>query len=253
MEPILATDLDAPPVDPHWQPPRLGIIHFLMWPLAAVVFLNIELASNALQTSAIVHHWAYRGLMATHGALSAAGVVGLAVILRSWLYRRLRGRLQPGHWILIASVPATLFIQTAWLLLMVWIGQPYGETFGRGISLLYVLASMYSATILMLALASTPDGWCWRGFFAWLILTGLLGSFSNAALQIFRLSHYSTLYTCVQWFSGPLTLVAVIVVAAIDLRRRRDWLHWLGVAFVGGHAGLGLVWQVVIPILARRQ
>ena len=110
-----ATDFTAPvepPVAPisaepeYIQPPRLGIIHLLAWTaVAAVLFkVNAALLLLAKGNSAVVApDVPVQAIGIADFTLMAAGIVGLAVLVRAWL-RRQPARLAPGHWILICTV-----------------------------------------------------------------------------------------------------------------------------------------------------
>jgi hypothetical protein len=224
----------APPADPHWQPPRLGIIHFLAWPLAAAFLFCAASARADLEWSWMKDLKLFRCLSTYECILMAAGVVGLAVIVRQALLGQIRGRLQPGHWLVLVVVPARISLGIAMLIVLLCTqsSSPWGYR------IYYPMCSaayyLYCLAILLVAARRNQDRPRWRVFFRVLALLTLLCVVTDHALryiappidQLFlaRWSH--------QFISGPLILIAASWVAITDRHVRRDWLHFLGLGLI---------------------
>ena len=136
------------PADDHIQPPRLSILHLLLWTtVAAVLFkFNMAVAAVVLRAMAGMHgkmvatSIVNRVIAPTRVIMYAAGLVGLGILIVSKIRGR-RGRLQPGHWMLAveASLYAGVRVPEVALLLtsMVHQGARFDSSPGTCISLGY--------------------------------------------------------------------------------------------------------------------
>jgi len=117
--PQLAGESPLAPGSPfaeYYRPPRLGIIHLLAWTAATAVLLKFSMAMEMLGDRGIastspeldIAVQAYRFM---YSAAHAAGIVGSGVLLLARI-RRLPGRFQPGHWLVLVETLGALL----WLL-----------------------------------------------------------------------------------------------------------------------------------------
>ena len=121
-----------------------------------------------------------------------------------------------------------------------------------------VLGSLYRSVIYFVASRRTKDGWWWKALFLGLAAIAALSSLFWGLMLIceaYRLPlswrpFGPALY--VMQFSAPIfSVLAFLVVVLADLKNRRDWLHWLGVTFLGGGAALLVAWPVVVMLFLR--
>jgi hypothetical protein len=270
------TDADLPnpidaeplPADDHYQPPRLSILHLLLWTTVAAVLFKFNMAVTAVITGVIAGMGGRvfatsivnRAIAPTYVIMYAAGFVGLGVLVASRIRGR-PGRLQPGHWMLVVVVPlyaATRIPDIALVLthliqqgtpsrLPFWYMQPAWAPL--------VVPGLCRAALYSWASIRTIDGRRWRALFVCLAILAAIMALGYALLWsiFFRLTP-GMIRFLILGLPIPvnavvcLTLLAVILV---DLRVPRDWLHWLGIALVGGGAALELlrgVCQVYFPI-----
>lgn len=226
-----------------YLPPRLGIIHLLSWITVTAVFLKVssamrlfETAPNPAARTANVG-FGYQAPAFIQLAMTAAGVVGLSVLVRGWL-RHKRGQLAPGHWVLIAFfIPDLAMIA---LLLVYYIITRLHEGFLNNSQLL-ILAQMavflLRAAIFVGGARRVREKLGWTITFHLLaiinaglgILTGIsvLVLFKGRSISSPGIVHVTMLLPVIV---GIITSLILGFVAAIDLlRSRRDWLHWLGI------------------------
>ena len=106
----------GPALPEHYEPPRLSILHMLIWMTVAAVLFKLQVAIEATDQG---HSLFRRGVFfqayqAANVILDAAAYVGMGVLCMS-MVRGLRGRLQPGHWILAGEAPPHLFMLIAYV------------------------------------------------------------------------------------------------------------------------------------------
>ncbi len=189
----------------------------------------------------------YRATAPAYVILYAAGFVGLGILVVSRIRGR-RGRLQPGHWMLVVEaslyaapahsrhriaadehdpagrpVPTPVLVHVfTWIPLLaaclcraalVFLGKPSDDR------------RPAMEGVICLSRRSWPSSWPYGRL--------CLGSSSlGAGLECFGWSH------AFQSPSTPFSALTLLVVILLDVRVPRDWLHWLGIAAVGGGAAL---------------
>jgi hypothetical protein len=266
-EPILAEVASGSPFGPaapavdYLEPPRLGIIHLLAWTAAAAVFLSISSAVLRADSDFLSHLNAagrifHRAIIAANGLLHGAALVGAVVVVRARLRQRSR-RLQPGHWLLIVGTAAALVRMVVWALLaliehLTRLDDDNGMgAMGLGIVLAFGVPLMtYGAGYWLATLVGKAP-------LRWKVLFGFLGTMSLlralGCLAVLTPMGFYVLGFVFNSFWAILMGVFFAVVFVIDLaaRGRRDWLHWLGVAFLGFVLLLELGWQVGMMIAQR--
>jgi limonene-1,2-epoxide hydrolase len=203
----------APPE--HFQPPPLRILHLLIWTAVAAALFKANMDT--------AYHPIHRQIRDVGNIIIlAGGIVGFTVLVRS-MFRGLNGRLQPGHWLLIVAVPV-MVINTIgsrvlmtneserWTLLAQWC--------------VVWLTGVYCVALYSVAMWRTKDGWRWNVLFMFLVLLALAKVVELVLVNIwidmvFEIANYS------------IVCLGLLAVVLADLRVRRDWLHWLGMAVLG--------------------
>ncbi|MGO8690847.1 MAG: hypothetical protein ACLQLG_14590 [Thermoguttaceae bacterium] len=248
------------PADDHIQPPRLSILHLLLWTtVAAVLFkFNMAVAAVVLRAMAGMHgkmvatSIVNRVIAPTRVIMYAAGLVGLGILIVSKIRGR-RGRLQPGHWMLAveASLYAGVRVPEVALLLtsMVHQGAPFRfqswYMYFTWIPL--VAACLCRAGFYFWASHRTTDGRRWTALFACLAVLAVIVALWPAVPWVLVTGGRFGMLRLVARLPIPVNAVlcsTLLVVILLDVRVPRDWLHWLGIALVGGGAALELLRSV---------
>ncbi len=245
------------PAEPeYYQPPRLGIIHFLAWTAVTAVFFKVDAAWRLMATGPILELFGnlfYRVVWLIGLTLMAAGIVGLAVLVRGQ-FRRQPGRFAPGHWILIGMMIPEVFLcvlNKVWYFLYM---LDEGPTYTNMFVLVYLLCALTEVGCVVFFVAGArrireKRGWKWG-----LCLIAVVHA-SNALLFLFAATslvwHTSGMFTfaMITGISGivqMLTLLVLVIVALMDLLRvRRDWLHCLGVGLYIGTSVVQFCYVIV--------
>jgi hypothetical protein len=225
LQPATGVSPFAPPPQ-YFRPPRLGIIHLLAWTAATAVLLKFYAARNDASSPTILPP----GLEAVHlaiqffyAAVIGAGVVGATVIVLGKV-RGESGRLQPGHWFVLVETLTFLLSWMGWVVLLAS-GTSWGWEWSIDGAIGLVDAGVY-----FFVAGRMRDARHWKvsaGIMA--IMDMILGSLGLAVPFSWSAADASFLPI---W---PLIVGATFLVAMLmDVGRgaRRDWVHWLGVAFV---------------------
>ncbi len=259
---------DGEPADDHFQPPRLRILHLLAWMTVATVIFKFNLAVSGVIARAmagtagrVIKNWsvAYRAIALTQVIMYAAGFVGLGILVAA-RFRRRPGRLQPGHWMLVVEVSlyAATRIPDVVLLLTYLIQQGASFRLPSWYMRLnwepLVVPCLCRASLYYWASIRTIDGWRWRALFVCLAILAVIAALWPALAWVILSRGWFGMRALVAGFPIPVNAVLCLTLLAVvlaDLRVPRDWVHWLGVAVVGGGAALGLVSSVCYVFLPR--
>ena len=249
------------PFAAHYLPPRLGIIHLLAWTAATALLVIFWMATTEMigddggDSIPRAIRVAQQVVWSIQLTALAAGLVGTGILLLAKI-RRLRGRFQPGHWLLLISTliwaPSLL---VPWALFLL-IGTPDSVDTPSASSLVWIsrtwnlVTTSTSFAAYFFATFVCKAGNRWRICFAVLAAFGLMQTFRYVG-ALFSVSLF--------WWTKPLQYRSLIVGAVllmavlIDLRRgpRRDWLHWLGVAIIATGVLLSVAWWVWSTFAAR--
>lgn len=238
--------------------PRLSIVHLMLWALCTALYLAWrrllgslvqfpEVDIPALPTGQLIVNYASAALRA--GAWGAV-LTGALVLMR----RRLRVgsplAFQPGHWLLIGY--ALLTVTHMPLDLFATLSLPSELASGKGVAIpngindsqLFRVFSrsvplVVSLAVYGLAFRRNVSPW-WKTVFGALAVAGVLQPI------IFHLGLYFILpLQLPQWLHSVMLPIGIIAVCLWEtaLGRRRDWLHWSGVAaYVAIPAAAALQW-----------
>lgn len=240
----------ASPTAEEFVAPRLGIIHLLIWITVAAVVLKMNAAlsqfgpqgPSRVRVAAGVE---FQVLMGVYDLLLATGLTGLGVLLLA--LRRARGRLQPGHWVLlvetIVSASAYLFRTASWLcqsnLLFHGVLNfvPYIILFGFRCGMFWFAGSRVLG----------GRGWRWslRTFAVVNGLQGLLIAWASYVMLGWWGSSFDYFSLAFSPYWSLVLGLVLLVIAVLDARHRsRDWLHWLGVGLFEASVALSGAWWI---------
>jgi hypothetical protein len=239
--PIPVESPNALPDSDYFRSPCLGIFHFLAFIALAAALIGFyvffempNIKSDQfgmmvlLYTSQIIRK-----------LIIAANCVGLWILFVSKI-RKIPGRLQPGHWILMFQTIATI------LALLIG-GIVYFSAF-RG-TRLYAILIGYESIFLMLTyillIFLLREVNSWKVLFGTLaMLNVMLGLMMSHQGMLIELKLHDSL---IQLVADCLVLIALIYAIALDWKNYpiRDWLHWLGLVFVGYGLSLSILWNVI--------
>ena len=221
----------------YLRPPRLGIIHVLAF---------LTLAAGVILPNALAHYYGkntpvpnvppgarvvWAGLQINMNLCRAASWVGLGVLVFCRI-RRIPGRLQPGHWVLllqsIAMIFGFLWEKTSYL----WFGS-MSDTIKlhsmiklQSILAGYVMFLVVVAYVLLIVFLR--EAISWKALFASLaVMFAASGLFYfDQGMQVWM--HYS--FSRIMLALSSVVLFVLVVTLALDRRNYpiRDWLHWLG-------------------------
>ena len=212
--------------------PKLAIWHFLLWMtcIAAIA------AANGVPSGAVQEPWQ---LAAGLSYLMIAGLalVGLVMAIGCALLRRSYFPVSAGHWLLTTGGLIVILSEASNRITDAWF-----RSSGGGHQIDYAQPVMMGSFALMAAvnLATAwfvKDSWPWRLVFVGYAALGLFWSITNTILTYGDKSlgyQWDRFGQHVQWPWQWFLLVAILVLSAIDLKRRRprDWLHWTGIGYV---------------------
>lgn len=261
-EPLPIEKPDPPPL-------RLSILHYLFWMAGIAVLLAVRRKeSYTLPDWPVWEVWLVHGIQFFGTALAGISLASLALLAQHGFRRPVRFPREPGHWLLIASgfmnvmlIPFLVFAQwqqsdepqSSWKLEFLL------TYFCLGIA----ACSLVWGVVLLLAAWRLPRG-------PWPVVLGIggVGAVLQAALSIVVLGGLHWLdhpsqptYWPIGWLSGlsfgvELTYLLFVTLTFIPLlwewKRRRDFLHWvgLGVLYLSAAQELVLfVWRLVRPFI----
>lgn len=208
-------------------PPRLAIVHLLLWTSCCAVFLGLAraMAEKPSGTTGAI----FLTLVAAGDGAAWAGLI-------ITLARSIRGApwpIEPGQWLLaILGVVAAVEV-LAELATPRWLRSPQPV----------VEAAAACAFVVPLFSRRLVPRWKWlfgilSVLHAWPLVTSLLSEQVNLSDVVIR--------TAAQLTSNRLmaaTALAALMLSLFDRSwRERDWLHWTGIATA--------LWLAALPILA---
>jgi len=232
------------PFPEYYRPPPLGIIHLLAWTAATAVLLRLSMAMEMIRGDRIPQGLAiFRQVVYfIYSTAHAAGFVGACVLLLAKI-RRLPGRLQPGHWLLlIAALMSLLSLSIEALDILAgaagFDGYSVLTWYLAGLGLVEILC----AGLYLYATLKSKQGKRWRVCFASLAVVNSIQGLLYLGASLLDTPASLTFSPFWSLIVGPVLLVTVV----LDLRRgpRRDWLHWLGVAILATGVAVSVAWWV---------
>jgi hypothetical protein len=261
-----ASDGGPPLADEHFQPPRLSILHLLIWTAVAATLLKFIVVGAWRQgAGASGLSLLLQAIRSAYCILEAAGLTGLGVLVVSRL-RGGSGRLQPGHWVLFTEVSANWCVlalyeayEVTHRIIAISDVSPMNPDFFPLMKVymgLSAAACLCCATLYSIAAGRTKDGRRWKAFFLFLaiaaLLTGLVcGPWFLKLVLMCNLSDWDSfrLVEAPQRVADAVVLLGLLVSIAAGLRGRRDWLHWLGLGYLGGIAAMDITFYVWVALL----
>ena len=232
--------------NPFAEPPRLGIIHLLVWTACVAFYLGI-----------IRSFWLLLpGGSETSGALIFANLFGMAngtalgglVLFAARRYRRIRFPVHPGEVLLVALGVSTVLGLILYVPFLLYVSINFHSLSLKGrtadLAPLLLLNMFGNAAIFLVSMAFTnvPR---WRGFFitvaAFSVICGCIGGPMNAVLLFPVLGMMSPIAGLVLCF---------VVFLDVTQRIKYPWTHWVG---VGIAIWITVVmWLLIFLIMASR-
>ncbi len=245
------------PILGHLRPPRLSILHLMAWMGITAVLIKYGLfwedlfGGQASEYSPVIT--VFRRVLSICYNTTHAAVFVAAGILVLCKFRRVPGRLQPGHWLLlITTVSFLLSYATNFVCFFVdRFLEPSIDFFPLSIfSLMYAVMGWFRwivAAVYVILAVRSREARRWKVAYGTVAATN---GITGAGLAMNALFHTWLLTAC---FPICFCILAgvLLVVVILDVRRgsRRDWLHWFGMIYVGVAAFLSIAWQVQIVLL----
>jgi hypothetical protein len=229
----------------------------MIWMLCSAVYLTLYGEIWSWQLMRSEYNDVQRFMNVVNGILAGAIVTG-AITLGHMRYRFGPPlALHPGHWLLVISAS----ISVVWLAVMtVVLRMEAADRSVSSILVLYCAMFLVQAIAYFIALNHLESGG-WRFLFAGLLLlavlhgTGYLLVWSEqVATSLGKRFQWGNFLLSISHMGDPLIFCWAVMLTIRDLlkRRRRDWLHWLGVATFLGLKLETLSWIVaswLIPLL----
>ena len=235
--PPAAAVLPSPAIE-YLVPPRIGIIHLLAWVTCTAILLKFNTGMEMLSAPpsnavTLPQPFFYQGIHAARCILNGALLVGASVLFHA-LWRREKGRFQPGHWILAingVSILLWCLLNFAAVLILAGDLRMLGS-FGMYLNIV---------SLSFHAIATAWAAWKLPEHGRWTIYLGM--SSLNAAyhawgypisfIPFLRSPGFLHLLIFLRIYCEPLLGLSCLAAVILDSVRgpSRDWLHWLAVAF----------------------
>ncbi len=225
-------------------PPRLGIIHLLAWIGTSAVMMKLVTWGGWFGSmSERFPGWMKLFFVANtyfNLTLIAAGIVGTCVVIH-YKYRGHTGHLQAGHW-LVMNITISAIMSTALFAVFTIANALFHARNGPGnspISFNVLFAGqavprLITAALWLLAAIRAREPSPWKALLGFLalrsastgmlhLLTALSTPSSLMSGSVFQLPIGAALI---------LMFLSVAVMTDLSHNKKRDWLHWLGIAML---------------------
>lgn len=267
VNPSLSVDEGGAPFLKFYRPPKLGIAHLLAWMTVTAVLMKVtiflEQAWPWPESLPVSYGVMWRAIVYSNVPVHAAGLVGVAVLLRD-KWRGAAGRLQPGHWLLAIFSISGLLQLTILVLSLLALRDIIASTdaFFTPYRLISVAAPQLLAAMACLQL--TIRGrllWRWRILFGLLVIVAFasaaqylcaLPADTSSGLRNYDWHSYSKSFCIMYGIASLLTCFALLLAVLVDFvcRSRRDGLHWMGVLLVAWGTATALTWWVASIVIS---
>jgi hypothetical protein len=249
----LQPDADAQPSTPlaeQLRVPQFGILHLLLWTVAAALLLKYLLVLQKLEERfrppLSFMDQATRSLNAI---IVASTLLGSGVLLLTRCPAKFK-RLQPGHWLVLILTLNSILSMVEWVL------YRFLESFGIQSMSTYLFSAAVIGIVLTvvsgLAIVLLRDANRWKT---------LIGAFAlgRAAIGVVCVLclvvpmdpylfssglNWITL-SSTAWSAAILAMLLAVLVLDLPRRASRDWLHWLGVGVLGLLSAMALASRIL--------
>jgi len=239
--------------------PPLSIAHFLLWMAGTAVYLTLTQIAKGLLRQNDVSIPALSNIIfaAVFAVAVGPGVASWAIF--AWRrFHGIRFPTQPGEWLLLIT-GASYLVDFLTLLLLALSWPPptiqYSEM-PRGLIVKHLLwqsgTPLFSCLCFALAAFWVRRPRSWMVFYLLLIVQNLAFALALATYSIVLLTQANWIQEVGQFLGatsprvvlGVLPIVALSLAIAMDLKRgrRRDWLHWTGIAVYVSISLLHAIW-----------
>ncbi len=235
---------------PESDQPKLGIRHLLLWGFATAVVMS-ALSTIRLLNGEPVHSRTYLYEIVGGSAYGLA-LAGIILGLNRWK-RGLSLIIHPGHLLLYLAgivMILDLGLTMGWSL---W-GQAHGRTMAHYFPHRQFVAYSASVAVLILVLVRVRWRRIWYLPIAALLLLSLAQVFVSAIILVDSWRSFAVQHPwLISYYTFPVlasfcaaTLLIVAVIDAVHEGRKRDWIHWVGVA-----AFLAMAAPYIIDMILR--
>ena len=221
--------------DQRSSPPPISVAHLLTLTFGVAIALGIQVRSIDLSREAFnLQSLQFFQLVFV---VCSSLVSGLAVAGLFWLYdwRRRKGpfSLQPGHWLVICY-GLTFLAVSAIQLIVFSLFELGGFEQNSWLSWSMIVPALlqFGLSMAIYGLALTRTSGVWRVVMATLLLQSMsdllwmIMVMSGTGLSIMQASHYAA--AGLQFL--PILFLMIAVGWELIIKRRRDWIHYCGVA-----------------------
>ena len=203
------------------QPP-LTIGHIMAWTMGTALLLVFFKINRSMYGELDSHIRAtISGQYIAHCLIQGPAVAFLGV----FLVRKIRGGaplpVEPGHWMLLVGGVSAVF----GLLVNLIRYQIQGFAFDSWLYFTFVYVPSF--ILLILAIRAKRSKRLWRVFFAVSIVQSIFQILIPLTIRVLPIQAYSVM-SFVFFFLPMFILISAIIDDRIN-KRRRDWIHWVGV------------------------
>lgn len=227
-------------------PPRLHILHLLLWTLCTAVYLALVRAIDDVPKemsssfSMLRHASSLVNSIFVGAALTGGGVLVHA-------YRRHGTPLirHPGHWLVLVSAAFSM------LMLLIFVASYVLPSDGSTDGVFFlVYGGVYMGSAVGYAFAIQESELLrWK-----LIFVAIFGMAAMQGIHFFGIwatfDHFPewSLFSTLPNWGRLLVCLGIVIVSIVDARkgRHRDWLHWIGVATYIVNSIVAVVWIIAI-------
>jgi len=230
------------------EQPRLGIIHIMLWTAGCAVLLGAQQALMDWEEPdwSMERRIFVQGLWVVYAIVYGTGIGGLGIFVA----RRIRGipyPIHPGHWILLAMGILTALGFVSWAIIELLVPRDAHEIRQHLQFLFEATSNVVGATIFCFPAWRLREGTRWTFYFAAeIVIYGL--AFHLCWMHCFHFIFWPSYWDARMAFNViGLIILCLSVILDFRVRRRREWLHYTGVAVVAVAMVLHLVdwaaWQ----------
>jgi hypothetical protein len=252
--------LVTPPDFAYPAQPPMGVGHLMLWMAGSGVLLMLYRGVFEFPDSSLSPTWVrpYQFVIATISSF-VGGISIASLILAAYrpVTRGVSFPCQPGHWLMVAQG----FVTVIHFLGLVLI-KAISDTSELSVTFNFlssIAAHGICSVLFILICIRLRDALHWKLFFV--VAAGAQALLTMAFLGMWSTRFLNARFTSLEFqlSSSVLTLVPIllliltVIIAAIDIRyrRQRDWLHWVGVAVQAASLLISVGAHLCVTILQR--
>jgi hypothetical protein len=247
--------------------PRLSISHLMLWMLGSAVILGTYRLIQSDDQQPVSQRGVYQLYMVLGSFFYGVQVAAIFIFGARLVTRRGPLAREPGHWLLVKGGGSCLISWSIFGLVRFFHLDDFTSMGISGLSILLLGFYVPSLTLDLWAIVMLRQERMWRAYIALLAVPSVINVLLAALMlaeqllesngPYFMAGSATTLF--MQWNSlqtglgQVLGLLCLGVLVVVDYRRgrRRDWVHFAGVATEGGAFLLSMVIQILTALVAR--